>query len=431
MDSNQQNPADERIAFVAKAAQNRLLNFAQFIDPKYETHWFHELIAEKLEGILERVKRKEKVRVILALPPRAGKSRLASIMFSAWALGKYPELKFIISTYGAELSEKIGLATRDLMNDEKYKVVFPDIQLRPDVKAKAKWMTNKGGSFTGVGIGTAVTGIGADIITIDDPHKDRAEAESQTVRESVWEYYRSTLYSRLEGYGAVIVIMQRWHQDDLVGRLLAESEKLKGTDEPRDDWEVINFPAIAEQDEYDEKGNLLRKQGEALWPTKFPLPVLNNIRATQGVYNWSCTPAETPILMEDWKCKPISEIKAGDTLVGFIHGTKKTKRSLTRAKVKNVFSKIGDVYDIEMESGRKIRCTLDHKWFTGRTEADKTHDIYSPAYVGGKLMYVCPTNDDCTEEERLEWRYFAGLVDGEGHIGRACLALHQSPAANP
>lgn len=303
MDSNQQNPADERIAFVAKAAQNRLLNFAQFIDPKYETHWFHELIAEKLEDALEKVRRKEKVRIILTIPPRHGKSRLASNIFPAWALGKYPDIKFIITTYGAELSEKMGLATRDLINDEKYKVVFPNIELRPDVKAKAKWMTNKGGSFLGVGIGTALTGSGGNVIICDDAHKDRAEAESETIRENVWEYYRSTLYSRLEGYGAVIIIMQRWHQDDLVGRLLAEADRLKGTDEPHDEWEVINFPAIAEQDEYDGKGNLLRKQGDALWPTKFPLPVLNNIRATTQVYNWSSQYQQDPILAENQEFK--------------------------------------------------------------------------------------------------------------------------------
>lgn len=265
--------------------------------------WFHEIIASLLEKAAIATHEKKKTRIILTIPPRHGKTLLSSTYFPAWVLGKYPTTKFILSTYGAELSEKIGLDTRDVINSEAYQTIFPNISLRPDVKAKAKWMTNHGGSYTAVGIGGAITGQGADIIVLDDPHKNREEAESDTIRQTVWEYYRSTLYSRLEGYGAVIVIMQRWHCDDLIGKLLEEQEKQRESKEPHDEWEVINFPAIADEDEYSSDGKLLRKQGEALWPNKFPLPVLENIRQVQGVYNWNSQYAQDPILAENQEFK--------------------------------------------------------------------------------------------------------------------------------
>ena len=227
----------------------------------------------------------------------------AAELFAAWALGKYPQLNFILSTYGSDLSERTGLKVRDLVQSSAYRLLFPDIKLRKDVKAKAKWMTNKGGSFTGVGTGTAVTGVGADCLIVDDPHKDRAEAESATVRETVWEYFESTLYSRMEGYGMIVVIMQRWHVDDLVGRLLEQAEELKEAGKPHDDWEVINFPAIAEEDEKASvptvTGTMMevpvRREGMALWFKKFPLNVLENIKA-KNLYNWASQYMQNPIV---------------------------------------------------------------------------------------------------------------------------------------
>jgi hypothetical protein len=277
------------------------MNFCQLIDRNYLASWHHELIAQKLENALLRVQNGEKVRLILSIPPRHGKSQLASIYFPAWALGKYQEIKFIMSTYGMELSETMGMKTRDVIQSEPYQFIFPDVTLRPDQKAKAKWLTTQGGAYTAVGIGTAVTGTGANIIILDDSHKDRAEAESETQRKNVWEYYRSTLYSRLEGFGAVIVIMQRWHTDDLVGRLLEEEERLTKAGEEHDEWEVIEFPAIAHTDEYDLSTpvqRLLRKQGEPLWPSRYPLDVLTNIRQTVGVYNWTSQYQQQPISSE-------------------------------------------------------------------------------------------------------------------------------------
>lgn len=295
--TNIETSSHEKQNFLIKAAQNSLLNFCQLADKKFEAVWYHEVIANKLEEALEKAIHNKKARIILTLPPRHGKSQLASIYFPSWALGKHPDTPIILSSYGAELSEKIGLQTRDVINSEAYQAIFPGINLRQDQKAKAKWMTNKKGSFTAVGIGGAITGAGGKIILIDDPHKDRAEAESALMRENVWQYYQSTLYSRLEGFGAIILIMQRWHTDDLVGRVLEESQRLKEAGQPYDEWEVINFPAIAEEDEY-YNGQLMRKEGEPLWESKFPLEVLHNI-AAKDVYNWSSQYMQDPILSEN------------------------------------------------------------------------------------------------------------------------------------
>jgi predicted phage terminase large subunit-like protein len=295
--NNQQLSEREKMAFVLKAAQDKLINFCEVINPKWETVFFHELIAQKLQEAVEKVKQKKKARIILTVPPRMGKSQISSIYFPAWALGKYPDLKFIFATYGAELAERMGLQTRDVISSEMYQMIFPHIELRQDQKAKAKWMTNKKGSYTAVGAGGPITGMGGDIIICDDLLKSRDEAESETMRKFVWDYYRSTLYSRLEGYGAIIVIMQRWHTEDLVGKLLEEEDRRRAAGEPIEEWEIINFPAIAEQDEYVE-GKLVRKEGDPLWPSKFPLEILDNIKATAGVYNFVSQYQQQPVNSE-------------------------------------------------------------------------------------------------------------------------------------
>ena len=296
----------ERIAFAVKAAQNNLLSFNELLYPEFKPAWFHELIAYKLEQALAAVQRGEKVRLILSIPPRHGKTKLAAEVFPVWALGKYPKdssLKFILSTYGFDLSETTGGRARDIFNSDVTKFVFPEAKLRVDTRSKSQWEVDGGGSYTAVGIGTAVTGKGAKILIMDDPHKDRAEAESSNIRNNVIEYYKSTLYSRLEGYGAVIIIMQRWHQNDLVGYLLEEYEnKKKSNEDQYDEWEVVSFPAIAEEDEYFED-NLLRKAGEPLWEERYPINVLHNIRDTTGVYNWASQYQQDPILAETMEFK--------------------------------------------------------------------------------------------------------------------------------
>ena len=294
----------DKMEFISQAARNHLLNFCESINPAYEAQWFHEKIADTLERAYNCIVEKKKMRIILSVPPRHGKSQLASIYFPAWVLGKRPKTKFIVSTYGAELAEKNGLETRDLIGSNAYATIFPGTVLKQDMKSRSNWQVEnlqpgKGsekGQYYAVGVGGAVTGYGAECIIIDDPHKDRAEAESETMRKAVWDYYRSTLYSRLEGHGVIILIMQRWRQDDLVGMIMEEEQKKKDAGEPHDDWEVISLPALAEEDEvYEDK--LVRREGEALWKEKFPLDVLESIRQTSP-YFWASQYQQNPILAE-------------------------------------------------------------------------------------------------------------------------------------
>jgi len=263
-------------------AKKSLIKYSLIADKDYKIAWHLRLVAKKLEEVLESVVRGESRKIMLFLPPRHGKSKLASINYPSWILGRYPNLPIIISSYSSDLASDFGRETKDLMNSPVYKQIF-ETRIRADVEAKSKWLTKDGGGYTAVGVGGSITGKGFKIGIIDDPIKNRKEAESKTVRDSVWNWYRSTFYTRQDGAGAIILILTRWHQDDLAGRLLKKQPE---------QWEVINFPAIATKDEE------FRKQGEALWPDRFPLEWLKERRKTLGPYNWSSLYQQTPTSAE-------------------------------------------------------------------------------------------------------------------------------------
>lgn len=227
---------------------------------------------------------------MLFVPPRYGKSELGSILFPAWYLGKHPEKEIITSSYSADLAQDFGYKTRNLVATQEYQELFKT-KLRDDSKSKAKWLTQEGGGYTAVGVGGAITGRGADILIIDDPIKNREEAESQLIRDKIWNWYTSTAYTRLEKDAAVILILTRWHKDDLAGRLL------KAQEEGGDKWEVVKFPAIATKDE------LFRKQGDPLWEDKYNLDALKQIKNTVGVYDWSALYQQEPVSSESQEFK--------------------------------------------------------------------------------------------------------------------------------
>ena len=262
-------------------ARKNLIDFAQVLDRGYQANWHHKLIANKLQEAYHKVLRGERVRIIIEVPPRHGKSDISTIKFPAWVLGKNPELPVIVVAYAQDLANDFGLATKDLVNTNNYKLVFNKTRLRADSRAKAKWNTEQKGGYTAVGVGGPITGRGFKLGIIDDPIKNRAEADSEVVRESIWKWYKSTFLTREDGNGAVIVIMTRWHDDDLVGRIL------QGED--ASEWERIRFPAIAEEDEK------FRKKGDALWEARFPLEVLNNRKRDLGPYEWSALYQQNPV----------------------------------------------------------------------------------------------------------------------------------------
>ncbi|MFH1052765.1 MAG: terminase family protein [bacterium] len=269
-------------------AKEHLIDFSILTNPKYKPNWHHNVIAEELETIEKFGDKFFKI-LLLFVPPRHGKSQEATINFPAWYLGRNPDKEIITACYSADLALDFGSKTRALVDDEIFRRIF-DLNLKADEKAKAKWITEKGGSYTSVGIGGAITGRGANILIIDDPLKNREEANSELNRNKQWNWFLSTAYTRLEPNGVVIVILTRWQLDDLAGRILAHPELSKLC-------KVINFPAIALEDEK------YRKKGEALWNEKYPIEVLEQIKSTLGPYEWSALYQQSPILTENQEFK--------------------------------------------------------------------------------------------------------------------------------
>lgn len=282
---------------VIHQAQNNLIDFAIAIDKTYQDTWFHELLANIIQTAMEKVEKGEDVRIIITIPPRHGKSNISTIKGSSWILGHHPDWKIIVGSYSQDLAVKFGEETRDIMQSAQYQAIF-NTRLRADAKAKGYWKTSEGGSYASAGAGSAITGTGLKIGIIDDIFKDRKEADSKTIRDSRWDWYRSTFYTRQEGATAIIVLNTRWHTDDLVGRLLAQQKK----DEEDgavyyDKWNLINFPAIAMvDDDY-------RKVGEALWADKFPIEKLLKTKNTLGPYEFSALYQGTPITSENQEFK--------------------------------------------------------------------------------------------------------------------------------
>lgn len=430
---------EEREALAIHQARNNLIDYAIAIDPQYQDSWFHEAVSIVLQSALEKVESGKDARIILTVPPRHGKSELATKKFPSWVLGKHPDWPVAVASYSSDLAVDFGQGTRDIMQSAAYQRIF-DARLRADAKAKGKWLTKQGGGYLATGVGGAFTGKGFKIGIIDDPFKNREEAESETIRNSRWDWYRSTFYTRQEGNTAIIVIATRWHTDDLIGRLLDKQKQDEAENvEDYDKWTVIEFPAIATKDED------FRKKGEALWPEKFSIEKLRRTEQALGPYEF-CTPSETPILMADWTTKPISEVREGDYVIGFKQGKtidgKRSNGKLLTSKVLRTNSLIDDVWNIKMTSGRKVRCTKNHRWFTGRIQGAeagnnrKGRSAYAPISIrkkhgGSKLMFIEePFDKKLSEREKILWNYLAGIIDGEGHIANSAIYISQTNGKN-
>jgi predicted phage terminase large subunit-like protein len=266
------------------------------IDKHYSMQWFHAEIARQLEDGYRRLERGENVRLMIFMPPRHGKSDTATQKFPSWVLGKRPEWPIMISSYSDELATDFGMLTRNIMQSDEYSAMF-DTKLRSDAKAKGKWVTNSGGSYTAVGVGGALTGRGFKIGIIDDPFKNREEADSAVVRESRYNWYRSTFYTRQEGASMIVFILTRWHEDDLAGRVLRDTELAKINGEPYDEWDIISYKALAtENDDH-------RLVGDALWPAKFNRDKLLTMKTAMGSYEFSALYQQNPIDEENRKFK--------------------------------------------------------------------------------------------------------------------------------
>jgi predicted phage terminase large subunit-like protein len=251
-------------------ATTSLIAFTEFTFERYKTGKIHKQIAEQLE----RVERGEVDRLMLLVPPRHGKSELASRRFPAFYLGKHPERQFISASASGPLAEDFGREVRNIITGPEYARLF-QTRLAEDSQAKGRWNTAQGGSYYAIGVNASVMGRGAHVFMIDDPFGSMSDARSEVERKNVWSWYTGTVYNRLEDNGAIILINHRMHEDDLTGMLLAQ--QAAGGDK----WEVVELKPDMER-------------GIALWPEKYPIEALRRIQRNTTAEDWSALYLQNP-----------------------------------------------------------------------------------------------------------------------------------------
>ena len=247
---------------------------------KTEPRWtWDKRFQKRLLDALDAFMKTDSPRLMIFMPPRHGKSEMVTVRYTAWRLFRDPKLKVMLASYNQRLANKFSRKIK--------RIVAEQVPLSRDRKAVDEWETKEGGGVNAVGVGSGVTGYGADLIMIDDPIKGRSEAESKLRRDNVWEWYTDDIYTRLEPKGAVVLIQTRWHEDDLAGRL--KKAEANGGDR----WDIVSLPAIAEADD-----PLNRKVGEALWPERFDLKRLEQIKQQQGSYSFNALYQQRPVARE-------------------------------------------------------------------------------------------------------------------------------------
>ena len=276
----------ERYAALAREthrrrASSQFLSYATWVRPDYEIAPHLEAIADKLEA----VERGEIDRLMIFMPPRHGKSVTSSVIFPAWYIGRNPRREIIACSYGGDLVGGFGARVRNIASGPEHAAVFGEAATtKSDLRARDHWLTKAGGVYRGAGVGAGITGFGAHLMLIDDPVKSREEADSPTIQQRNWDWWRDDAYPRLMPGGAMVLIMTRWSDGDLAGRIL---------DAGIDDWVVLRHPAI---------DNL----GRALWPSRYPEKALARIREAVGERAWSAeyqgrpAPKSGLFFQEDW-----------------------------------------------------------------------------------------------------------------------------------
>lgn len=267
---------------------------------------FHAYMAGKLQEIYEAIRDGRDQRVIVEVQPQIGKSTICSELFPAWVLG-LQDWPVICASYGSTLAEQKSQNCRDIIQLPIYRVIFPEVRLNPDSTSKEYWKTLRGavgaagGSYRAVGVGGGLTGMSGKLLICDDPIKDRADADSETIRASSWKWFKSVFSTRKQSKSGFVLVNTRWHLDDITGKLIDEQEnyEIAGLPEKEfDHWERLRFPAFAERDEY--FGNkLFRKAGEVLCPERFTEEDMIKTKNSQDVYEWSSLYMQNPILSEN------------------------------------------------------------------------------------------------------------------------------------
>ncbi len=254
-----------------RAARMSLLDFILYTMPDYQVARHHELMVEEIERAIAA----DSGRLYIGMPPRHGKSETATIRTICWHIGRYPEKQIMLLCYGQQLANEFSRRIRSIVRDDlRYRELFPHVALSKERARLDDWKTTAGGGLKSVGVTGGVTGHGADLMIIDDPHKE-GDAESLELLDSVFTWYATAARTRLAPGASIIFIMTRWHRLDLAGRLL----ELQSTSSDADQWREVVLPALAGSDDI-----LGRAKGEALWPERFSRESLLALRALDDRY---------------------------------------------------------------------------------------------------------------------------------------------------
>ena len=267
-----------------KGCRDDFLRYVRNVWPEFIAGAHHHIVAQKFEDIATRKNK----RLIINMPPRHTKSEFASYLLPSWIIGREPRTKIIQTTHTAELAVNFGRKVRNLIDTDMYQSIFDGVELQIDSKAAGRWSTNHGGEYFASGVGGAITGRGADLLIIDDPHSEQ-DALSETAMEHAYEWYTSGPRQRLQPGGAIVIVMTRWSLKDLTAKVL----KAQSYADHSDQWEVVQFPAIM-------------PSGKACWPEYWNLPELEGVKASLSVSKWNAqwqqnpTSEEGAIIKKEW-----------------------------------------------------------------------------------------------------------------------------------
>ena len=279
--------AEARRAMAQEVAKTDFMEYVKYVWPNF-IHGKHH---EKMARAFERVAEGRTKRLIINMPPRHTKSEFASYLLPSWFLGKFPGKKVIQTSHTAELAVGFGRKVRNLVDSDRYKDLFPEVALQADSKAAGRWATNSGGDYFAIGVGGAVTGKGADLLIIDDPHSEQEAALAEVnpeIYDKTYEWYTSGPRQRLQPGGAIVIVMTRWSKKDLTGQVLKSASQRGG-----EDWEVIEFPALFDS-------------GEPLWPEFWSKKELMALKEELPNGKWMAQYQQNPtsetsaIVKRDW-----------------------------------------------------------------------------------------------------------------------------------
>lgn len=408
--------------------------FAQALelDPRYTARAHLTYLSDRIAQAVKDVEQGRSRYLRVMMPPRMGKSTLITKYTPVWVLRKHPDWDVVLASHEGNFATSWGREIRRIIEGDP----GLGVTLAPDAGAASEWETTAGGGVLARGVRGSLTGRGAKFLILDDVVKDFVDAHSEKGRQALWDWWLTVAQTRLEQPFLVIAVATRWHEDDFLGRL--GSKEYEG--DP-DDWETIRLPAVADS----EDDILGRVPGEPLLSPlsdesiEEALTRWAKTKDSVGTYAW-CTPAEAPVTMADWTTKPISQVMPGDLVMGYERGTSDSRLRLVPTVVQEVGVRQAPVQEMRLESGALVRCTEQHRWYTGRnpetperTRSGKLHvrPMYAPASVGTRLWRFTPELPELTPERQRDLDWMAGIIDGEGNFTNSTIRISQSPTANP